>query len=296
MHSSEVAVMKIGFIGLGIMGKPMAKNLLKAGFSLIVSNRSQAAVDELSALGAETASSPRQVAEAADVIITMLPDSPQVEEVVLGANGVAEGISAGKIVVDMSSINPVSSQKIASGLEAKGTHLLDAPVSGGEIGAIEAKLAIMVGGPASAFEQVKPILEAMGTSITRVGEVGSGNTVKVINQMIVAMNIAALSEGMALGRKAGIEPELVFEAIRGGLAGSRVMELKTANIAKEEFKPGFRIELHAKDLRNAVAAGQEVGANIPFTTQLLDIFEKLEEMGFGKEDHSALYRYFSKSE
>ncbi|TBL72480.1 2-hydroxy-3-oxopropionate reductase [Paenibacillus thalictri] len=288
--------MKIGFIGLGIMGKPMAKNLLKAGFSLIVSNRSQAAVDELSALGAETASSPRQVAEAADVIITMLPDSPQVEEVVLGANGVAEGISAGKIVVDMSSINPVSSQKIASGLEAKGTHLLDAPVSGGEIGAIEAKLAIMVGGPASAFEQVKPILEAMGTSITRVGEVGSGNTVKVINQMIVAMNIAALSEGMALGRKAGIEPELVFEAIRGGLAGSRVMELKTANIAKEEFKPGFRIELHAKDLRNAVAAGQEVGANIPFTTQLLDIFEKLEEMGFGKEDHSALYRYFSKSE
>lgn len=288
--------MKIGFIGLGIMGKPMAKNLLKAGFSLIVSNRSQAAVDELSALGAETASSPRQVAEAADVIITMLPDSPQVEEVVLGANGVAEGVSAGKIVVDMSSINPVSSQKIASGLKAKGAHLLDAPVSGGEIGAIEAKLAIMVGGPASAFEQVKPILEAMGTSITRVGEVGSGNTVKVINQMIVAMNIAALSEGMALGRKAGIDPELVFEAIRGGLAGSRVMELKTANIAKEEFKPGFRIELHAKDLRNAVAAGQEVGANIPFTTQLLDIFEKLDEMGFGKEDHSALYRYFAKSE
>ncbi len=284
--------MKIGFIGLGIMGKPMAIHLVNAGYSVSVYNRSQAAVTELVRLGAVPFGSSKEVAEVSDVIITMLPDSPEVEEVVLGPSGVLEGISAGKIVIDMSSISPSTSQMIAARLTERGAYFLDAPVSGGEIGAIEAKLAIMVGGPESVFDRVKPILDKMGTSITRVGEVGAGNTVKLINQMIVAMNIAALSEAMAFGVKAGVAPATVYEAIRGGLAGSRVMETKTNGIASETFKPGFRMELHVKDLRNAVAAGMELEANVKFTREVLTIFEQLAEQGYSKEDHSAFYRFY----
>ncbi|MBD2844134.1 2-hydroxy-3-oxopropionate reductase [Paenibacillus sp. IB182496] len=284
--------MKIGFIGLGIMGKPMAKHLLQAGYELYVYNRSEAAVEELVALGATACPDSRRVAEATDLVVTMLPDSPQVEEVALGASGILEGISRGKIVVDTSSIDPAVSRKVADALHERGAYYFDAPVSGGEIGAMEAKLAIMIGGPEDVYARVRPVLEKMGTSITRVGEVGAGNTVKLINQMIVAVNIAALSEGMAFARQAGLDLSLVHEAIRGGLAGSRVMETKMDALSRETYQPGFRVELHAKDLRNAVAAGRGIGADLSLTLPMLERLERLIEHGYGREDHSALYRTF----
>jgi 2-hydroxy-3-oxopropionate reductase len=286
--------MIIGFIGLGIMGKPMAANLLKAGYTVHVYNRSPQSAEELGQQGAVIESSPRAVAEAAELIITMLPDSPQVETVILGDNGVIEGVSSGKIVVDMSSINPQSSQKIAAELHAKGVELLDAPVSGGEAGAIEAKLAIMVGGAQEAFDKAKPVFEKLGTTITRVGEVGAGNTVKLINQIMVAINIIGVSEALAFGRKAGIDPNVAFEAIRGGLAGSKVLEMKVNNIQNEVFKPGFRVNLHEKDLNNAVSTGEHLGADLPFTNQIAAMFKELGDLGYASEDHSALYRLFIK--
>ncbi|MEK3723168.1 2-hydroxy-3-oxopropionate reductase [Paenibacillus sp. FSL H8-0034] len=286
--------MNIGFIGLGIMGKPMATNLLKAGYPLYVYNRSSQAVDELKALGATSKSSPREVAEASDMIITMLPDSPQVEQVIFGDNGVIAGISSGKIVVDMSSINPIAVKQMAAKLDAVGVSMLDAPVSGGQLGAIEGKLAIMVGGPQIMFDQVKPVLEKMGTTVTRVGDIGAGNTVKLINQIMVAINIAGVSEALAFGKKAGIDPAIAYEAIRGGLAGSRVLETKIENISKESFKPGFRVQLHEKDLNNAIAVEKEIGANLSFTHHILDMFKKLDQLGLGTEDHSALYRWYSR--
>lgn len=282
----------IGFIGLGIMGKPMAKHVRNAGYPLIVHNRSQAAVDELAALGAQRAATPREVAERADIVITMLPDSPQVEEVIGGSGGIAEGIRPGAVVIDMSSINPLTTKKMGELLAARGARMLDAPVSGGEIGAIEAKLAIMVGGNTEVFERVRPLLQTMGTTITLVGELGSGNVVKLMNQMMVATHIAALSEAMAFGRKAGIDPLLAYEAVRGGLAGSRVLETKINNVASGVFKPGFRVELHEKDLRNAMSVGGELGADLTFTSQLYNMLIALREQGYGQEDHSALYRMF----
>lgn len=283
---------RIGFIGLGVMGKPMAKNLINGGYELIVYNRSHAAVEELLALGARPADSPREVAEQADVVITMLPDSPQVEEVIAGPNGVIEGIRSGSIVVDMSSINPMVIRQLSELLQQKGSHLLDAPVSGGEIGAIEGILAIMVGGPEQIVEQVRPILEKMGRTITRVGDVGAGNTVKLINQMIVAVNIASVAEALAFGKQAGVDPHVAYEAIKGGLAASRVLDTKIANMAQESFKPGFRIELHRKDLRNAIQLADEIGFELDLTRQMSEHFDQLIENGYGAEDHSALYRTF----
>lgn len=284
--------MKVGFIGLGIMGKPMAANLLKAGINLHVHNRSKHAVEELKKMGATPMSSPAEVAENTDVVILMLPDSPDVEKVIAGPSGIIEASIDGKIIIDMSSINPVTSQQMSEQLKEKGAYLLDAPVSGGEAGAIEGKLAIMVGGPKQKFEQVKPILEKMGASINRVGEVGSGNSVKLMNQMMVAIHIASLSEAVAFGEKAGINPLIAFEAIRGGLAGSKVMEMKIGNLAEQTFKPGFRMELHAKDLRNAVSMAQEIGAETPLSQQMLEWLEELSEKGFAGEDHSGLYRKY----
>ncbi|MGG1676660.1 2-hydroxy-3-oxopropionate reductase [Neobacillus sp. NRS-1170] len=282
--------MKIGFIGLGIMGKPMAKNLLKAGFELIVYNRSRPSMDELVLLGAQTASGPKGVAEAADVIITMLPDSPQVEEVLAGSGGVLEGIRAGTIVIEMSSINPVVIRRLSLQLAEKGCAMLDAPVSGGEIGAIEGKLAIMVGGSADIFERMKPILDKIGATITRVGEIGAGNTVKLINQIMVAVNIASVSEALAFGKEAGIDPRIAYEAIKSGLAASRVLDNKINNMADGTFIPGFRVDLHKKDLNNALLLAEEIGIPLSLTWQMADRFDKLIELGFGREDHSALYR------
>lgn len=282
--------MKIGFIGLGIMGKPMAGHVLQAGYELYVHNRSKQAVDELVSRGAIACHSPKEIAEKADVIITMLPDSPDVEQVALGDSGIIEGISANKIYIDMSSINPLVAKKIAERLEEKGVYMLDAPVSGGEIGAIEGILAIMVGGKQEIFDQVKPLLLTMGKSVTRVGEIGAGNIVKLINQIIVSINIAAVAEAFSFGKKAGVDLQKAYEAIKGGLAASRVLDTKIDLIIKEQYTPGFRVNLHEKDLRNAVAMGEEQGSSLVYTKQMLEMFRQLSEQGFGNEDHSALHR------
>ncbi|MFH5183896.1 2-hydroxy-3-oxopropionate reductase [Paenibacillus sp. TAB 01] len=292
-QQEDTIEMEIGFIGLGIMGKPMAKHLIASGYRLHVYNRSVRPVEELAALGAKAQPNPRRVAEASDLILTMLPDSPQVEEVILGKDGVLEGISEGKIVVDMSSINPMSARRIAEKLAAAGVHMLDAPVSGGEVGAMEGKLAIMVGGPETVFEQVKPVLGVMGTTITRVGEIGAGNTVKLINQMIVAINIAGVSEAIEFGIRAGIDPKTAYAAIRGGLASSRVLDNKIDNIASRLFQPGFKMQLHEKDLNNAIAMGNGIGANLKLTNQINGMLQELISDGRGSEDHSALFRWYN---
>ncbi|MCR8635295.1 2-hydroxy-3-oxopropionate reductase [Paenibacillus radicis (ex Xue et al. 2023)] len=286
--------MKVGFIGLGIMGKPMAKHIIKAGYSLNVYNRSQASIEELASLGAHSLLSPKEVAEQSDVVITMLPDSPQVQEVITGFNGVADGISAGKIVVDMSSIDPGTARSTAEVIARKGGSMLDAPVSGGEIGAIEGKLSIMVGGDAAVFQQALPLLQTMGKSVTLVGEIGAGNTVKLMNQMIVAVNLAAVSEAFAFGRKAGVDLETAYQAIKGGLAGSRVMDTKKDNMISESFQPGFRIDLHRKDLNNALRMGYDTGASLQLTELMAEQLNALSREGYGSEDHSALYRWYAR--
>lgn len=285
---------KIGFIGLGIMGKPMAKNLLKAGYPLTVYDIVPEAVGELVAAGAQAGKSSKDVAAQTEVVITMLPNSPQVKEAVLGKDGVIEGIRPGSILVDMSSIAPAASQELSARLAQKGVPMLDAPVSGGEPKAVNATLAIMVGGPQETLEAVKDILAKMGSSVTHVGGIGSGNVTKLANQMIVALNIAAVSEAMVLAAKAGVDPERVFQAIRGGLAGSTVMEAKVPMILAGNFKPGFRIELHIKDLMNAMDTAHELGVPIPLSAQVLEIMQALKVDGKAKDDHSGLVQFYEK--
>jgi 2-hydroxy-3-oxopropionate reductase len=285
---------KIGFIGLGIMGKPMAKNLLKAGYELVIYDIVDSAVSEVVAAGASAAESPMAVAAKTDVIITMLPNSPQVKEVILGIGGVIEGICPGSIVVDMSSIAPLVSREVSIKLAEVGVTMIDAPVSGGEPKAVNATLAIMVGGPQEAFEAVEAILSKMGSSVTLVGEIGSGNIAKLANQMIVALNIAAVSEALVLATKAGVNPEKVFQAIRGGLAGSTVLEAKAPMILAGNFKPGFRIELHIKDMINALDTAHELGVPIPLSSQVLEIMQALKTDGKAKEDHSGLVQFYEK--
>jgi len=285
--------MTIGFIGLGIMGRPMAKNLIKAGYKLVVFDKF-ANVDDVTALGAEGASSNSDLAAKSDVIITMLPNSPDVKEAVLGPGGVAESVRPGTIVVDMSSIAPAAAQEIGAALKGKGVDFLDAPVSGGEPKAIEGTLAIMVGGDKAVFEKVKPILEKMGASVTLVGEVGSGNVTKLANQIIVALNIAAVSEAFVLATKAGVDPQAVFDAIKGGLAGSTVMNAKVPMILDGNFKPGFRIELHIKDLQNALDTAHELGAPVPLTASLMETMQGLKTDGYAANDHSAIVRFYEK--
>lgn len=285
---------KIGFIGLGIMGKPMSKNLLKAGYELVVFDIVASAADEVVAAGAAAAGSPREVAEKCKIIITMLPNSSHVKEVILGQNGVLEGAQPGSIVVDMSSIAPLVSREVAEKLEAKGVLLLDAPVSGGEPKAIEGTLSIMVGGNQEAFAQVHDILKTMGSSVVLVGEVGAGNVTKLANQVIVALNIAAMSEALVLATKAGVDPELVYQAIRGGLAGSTVLDAKAPMVLNGNFKPGFRINLHIKDLNNALETGHEVGVPLPLTAAVMEMMQALKLDGLGDADHSAIVRYFEK--
>jgi 2-hydroxy-3-oxopropionate reductase len=285
--------MKVGFIGLGIMGKPMAHNILKAGFSLVVCSRTQTTVDELVAAGANSASTPQELASQVDLVITMLPNSPEVKKVILGPNGVIHGARPGGIVADMSSIAPLASQEIAASLAEKGIEMLDAPVSGGQPKAIEGTLSVMVGGKQDSFDRCVPVFKAMAASVVRVGNIGAGNVTKLANQVIVALNIAALSEAMVLAAKAGVEPELVYQAIRGGLAGSTVMEAKAPLMLDRKFNPGFKINLHIKDLKNALETSNDVGAPLPLTAFVMDIMQGLKE-DFGDSDHGAIVRHFEK--
>jgi 2-hydroxy-3-oxopropionate reductase len=286
--------MKIGFIGLGIMGKPMARNLMKAGHELVVFDVFKANVDLLASEGALAAASSKEVAERCDTIITMVPNGPQVVEVVLGENGVLEGAKPGTTVIDMSSIAPQVSQEVCAACKAKGVRMIDAPVSGGEPKAIDGTLSIMVGGDEKVFEEYKELLLVMGASAVWCGEIGAGNTTKLANQIIVALNIAALSEAMLLASRAGVDPEKVFQAIKGGLAGSTVMNAKAPMILSRNFKPGFKIDLHIKDLNNALSAGHAVGSPLPLTAQVMEMMQTLHHDGCGQDDHSALAKYYEK--
>jgi len=283
---------KIGFIGLGIMGKPMALNLLKAGYELIVYDIVVERMEELLKAGARRGSSSKDVAARNEVVITMLPNSPHVREAVLGPGGVLEGAKPGTILVDMSSIAPLASKEIAAQAQAKGIAMLDAPVSGGEPKAVAGTLAIMVGGPQETFDQVKDILAAMGSSVTRVGEIGSGNVTKLANQIIVALNIAAMSEAMVLATKAGVDPEKVFQAIRGGLAGSTVLDAKVPLALKGNFKPGFRIELHIKDIANALETAHELGVPVPLSSVVMEIMQALKADGKAAHDHGGIIQFY----
>lgn len=283
---------RIGFIGLGIMGKPMSKNLLKASYPLTVYTRKREKIEEMIKLGAKGANSPKEVAENSDIVITMLPDSPEVEEVIFGERGVIEGIKSGSIVIDMSSIDPKTTIKIGTALEKKGVEMLDAPVSGGEEGAIKGELSIMVGGKKEIFERCLPIFQAMGKNITYVGPLGSGQIVKLVNQIIVAINIAGICEAFSLGKKAGLSIETVFNAIRGGLAGSKVMDTKVPRFIGRNFDPGFKLDLHIKDLKNALLMGKELKVPLPFTSLVQQIMISLSGKNEGDKDHSILVKFW----
>ena len=284
--------MKIGFIGLGIMGKPMVRNIMKAGYTdVLVWNRSKAPMDEVTADGA-IASTPKEIGESCDVVITMLPNSPQVKEVMLGETGVASYMKPGAVFIDCSSINPVASQEIAAVLAERGVEMLDAPVSGGEPKAIDGTLSFMVGGKQDVFDAHKELLLTMGASAVRCGEVGAGNTTKLANQIIVACNIQALGEALMLAKKAGVDPELVFQAIKGGLAGSTVMNAKAPMMIAGNDKPGFKIDLHIKDLNNALDCAHTVGAPVPMTAQVQEIMQWMHNHEGGQKDHSAIAQYY----
>ena len=286
--------MKIGFIGLGIMGKPMAKNLLKAGYPLVGFDINPAPVKELAAVGAEVASSAKEVAQKTDVVITMLPNSPHVKAAVMGPNGVLEGAKPGMIIVDMSSIAPMAAKEVAAKAAEKGVEMLDAPVSGGEPKAIDGTLSIMVGGKREIFEKCQGFLDKMGTSVVLCGDIGAGNMTKLANQIIVALNIAAMSEALVLGAKAGVDPETIFKAIRGGLAGSTVLEAKVPMVLSGNFKPGFRIELHIKDLANALDTAHELGVPLLLTSQVMEIMQALKVDGKAGNDHAGVVQFYEK--
>src|SRR5258706_14968358 len=281
----------IGFIGLGIMGRPMAKNLLKAGHKLIVHDVVAASVDEIVAAGAAKGASSKDVAARSNIIITMLPDGPDVETAVLGPGGVLEGTKPGSIVVDMSSISPMVSQKVGAACAAKGIGFLDAPVSGGEPKAIDGTLAIMVGGDAKVFETVQAILKSMGSSVLLTGPVGAGNVTKLANQIMVACNIAAMGEALVLATRAGLDPEVVFNAVKGGVASSTVLNAKAPMVIARNFNPGFRIRLHQKDLRNALLAAESMKVSLPFTSLVQQMLISLMNDGKGNLDHSAIVTF-----
>jgi 2-hydroxy-3-oxopropionate reductase len=286
--------MKIGFIGLGIMGKPMSKNLLKAGHELVVCDVVKAAVDEVVAAGAKAAPTPKEVAKQVEIVITMLPNSPQVKQVVLGENGVIEGAKSGTTVIDMSSIAPLVSREVAAKLAEKGVEMLDAPVSGGEPKAIDGTLSVMVGGKKEVFDKYVPVMKAMAASVVLTGAIGAGNVTKLANQIIVAINIAAMSEALVLASKAGVEPELVYKAIRGGLAGSTVLDAKAPLVLDRKFNPGFRINLHIKDLNNVLETSHEIGVPLPLTSSVMEMMQALKVDGMGDLDHGSLIRYYEK--
>ena len=285
--------MKIGFVGLGIMGRPMCKNLLKAGLTVAAYDPfAKEALDDVVACGAIRGSSNADVAAMSDVVITMVPNSPHVREAVFGKGGIAEGAKPGLDIIDMSSIAPLESKAIAEALKERGINMMDAPVSGGEPKAIDGTLAFMVGGKQEVFDTCKDILAAMGSSVTRCGDVGAGNTTKLANQIVVACNIQAVAEAFTLAQKAGVDPELVFQAIRGGLAGSTVMDAKGPMMIAGNDKPGFKIDLHIKDLNNALDCAHTVGAPVPMTAAVQEILQWLHNHDCGGNDHSAIAKYY----
>jgi len=287
---------RIGFVGLGIMGKPMVRNLVKAGYELVVHNRSRGAVDELVA-ESETvtaASSAREVAEQVSIVVTMLPDSPDVENVVFGESGLLEGMREGSLLIDMSTIAPATAIRVSRALAERKASSLDAPVSGGDKGAIAGTLSIMVGGQAADFDRAKPIFEAVGKTIVHVGDAGAGQIVKACNQVVVALNYAAVSEALVLGAKAGVEPEKIVEVLSGGLAASRVLEMRGPTMIEHQFTPGFRVNLHRKDLGIALATGKEHAVPLPVTALVSQFFDMLAAEGHGDLDHSSLLSLFEK--
>jgi 2-hydroxy-3-oxopropionate reductase len=283
----------VGFVGLGIMGKPMAENLIEAGYELVVYNRTREKAEELAS--ATVAESPRAVAEQSDIIITMLPDSPQVEEVLAGEDGVLEGVEEGALIVDMSTISPVVTEELAEKAREQGASMLDAPVSGGDVGAIEGTLSIMVGGSEEDFGRALPLFEVMGGTVTHVGPVGTGQVVKAANQIVVALTIEAVSEALVLGSKGGVAPDKILDVLGGGLAGNKVMEVKREKMLSHSFDPGFRVELHHKDLGIALAAGREYGVTLPVTAVVDQMLETLKMGGRGDQDHSALLTLIEES-
>jgi 2-hydroxy-3-oxopropionate reductase len=278
----------IGFIGLGIMGKPMASNLVRAGYRVIALNRSRGPVDELVALGATTAATPRDVAAQSDVVITMLPDSPDVEAVALGVDGIVAGIRSGALWIDMSTIAPATTKRVAEQLASRGATSLDAPVSGGEKGAIDATLSIMVGGGDAAFERAKPIFEALGKNIVHVGELGAGQVTKACNQIVVGVTIEAVAEALSLARASGVDPVKVRAALLGGFAQSKILEVHGQRMIDRAFTPGFKSKLHRKDMNIAANAGDERGLDLGAAKLVRERFDALIDRGQGELDHSAL--------
>ena len=281
--------MNIGFIGLGIMGKPMASKLIEGGHTLYLQTRS-GVPDELTAAGGTACETPKEVAQKADVIIIMVPDTPDVEKVLFGDNGVAEGLSKGKIVVDMSSISPIATREFAERMQKLGADYVDAPVSGGEVGAKNAALTIMVGANDASFEKVKPLFELMGKNITLVGGIGAGQVCKVANQIVVALNIEAVGEALLLASKAGVDPAKVRQALMGGFASSKILEVHGERMIKRTFDPGFRIELHQKDLNLALSTARGLGMSLPNTATAQELFNSCQAHGGGKSDHSAMVK------
>jgi len=278
----------VGFVGLGIMGRPMLRNLLKAGHTVIAYGRTPATLDSVVADGAQRASSNADVGARAEIIITMLPDGPEVEEVVLGANGILSGAKSGSLIIDMSSISPLVSQKIAAACQSRAVDFIDAPVSGGEPKAIDGTLAIMVGGKPEVFAKAEPILKCLGSSVTLTGPVGAGNTTKLANQIMVACNIAAMGEALTLATRCGLNPEVVVNAVKGGLAGSAVLNAKGPMLIARNFNPGFKINLHQKDLRNALETAEANHVCLPLTAQVQQMLSSLIANGKGDLDHSAI--------
>ena len=284
--------MKIGFIGLGVMGRPMAKNLIKAGHELHVYDVVPAGVEELVKAGAIAEESNKDVALASEVVITMLPNSPHVKTAILGPDGVLEGKHDGLKIIDMSSIAPLATKEIGAKCMEAGVPLLESPVSGGEVGAINGTLALMCGGDKELFDEMTPILEAMAGSITLCGGLGAGNTTKLVNQHIIATEMSAIAEAFVMGKKAGVEPEVIFNAIRGGFAGSKVMDGKLTTAMDRNFKPGFRLDLHIKDLTNALETGYALGTPMPLASIVMDQMKYMSANGHGSEDHTVLMQYY----
>ena len=285
--------MKVGFVGLGIMGKPMALNLIKGGHQLFLQSRS-GVPQELIEAGGTACANATEVARLADVTITMVPDTPDVELVLFGPDGVAAGLSKGKVVVDMSSISPIETRTFAAKINELGCEYLDAPVSGGQVGAQNAALTIMVGGPQAAFDRVQPLFALMGKNITLIGENGAGQTCKVANQIIVALNIEAVAEALLFASKAGADPAKVRQALMGGFASSRVLEVHGERMIKRTFDPGFRIELHQKDLNLALSGARAIGVSLPNTATAQELFNAVRADGGAKSDHSAMVKALEK--
>ena len=280
----------VGFIGLGIMGRPMALNLLRAGYPLVVHNRTRAKEEELVSEGASAAESPREVASRAEIVITVLPDSPDVEAVYFGDDGVLAGAPSGQLLIDMSSIAPAVAREVSRAASGVGADALDAPVSGGDVGAREGTLSIMVGGSEAGFERARPLFGVLGRTVVHMGDSGAGQTAKACNQILVAVTIEAVSEALVLASKAGVDPDRLIEVLSGGLAGNKVMEVRRRNFLEHDFTPGFKLELHHKDLGIALRTARELGVYVPTTALVDQMLAALRANGDGGLDHSALLK------